>query len=499
MPDFQVVANFQPAGDQPKAIAQLVDGVRRGLRHQVLLGITGSGKSLPPEERVLVGIEQNGRIQSALLPIGELVDNALSAAAPLCTTDDNEMVLSDQLPCRYYAFAFDPVTKRSEWRPITAFIRHPTPETLYRLRTACGRTVTVTGDHNVWVGRDGRLQLLRTTELQIGDCVPLPMSLPVPPRPLKTVPVASALRGQKVFAQVPAAVTELALPREKRWHVIRQGEGIALDMPPQSVADWALLKGKRYPRPATLRLTDEWLTLLGAYLAEGHAADRFVRLSAREPSWRQRVKDALTRLGFRYGVRADGELQVSSSLLTRCLATWCGRTAQEKRLPSFWLQLSNHQLSTLLAAYFAGGGWVEAEGVGCLTASQRLADDLLWALMRLGIWARVRCRRIRQRNGTRTSCWAVTITGRENLKRFARWVGFACATKQQRWRALLKRNRRRAANTNVDLIPVSGESLKRLRSLLHWSQADLAQAMGIGQASVSMMESNQRQPSRQAC
>ena len=45
MPDFQVVANFQPAGDQPKAIEQLVDGVQRGLRHQVLLGITGSGKT----------------------------------------------------------------------------------------------------------------------------------------------------------------------------------------------------------------------------------------------------------------------------------------------------------------------------------------------------------------------------------------------------------------------------------------------------------------------
>jgi len=42
---FRVVSDFQPAGDQPKAIAELADGVEAGLRYQTLLGITGSGKS----------------------------------------------------------------------------------------------------------------------------------------------------------------------------------------------------------------------------------------------------------------------------------------------------------------------------------------------------------------------------------------------------------------------------------------------------------------------
>jgi excinuclease ABC subunit B len=42
---FQVVSDFGPAGDQPTAIAQLSEGIRRGDRFQTLLGITGSGKS----------------------------------------------------------------------------------------------------------------------------------------------------------------------------------------------------------------------------------------------------------------------------------------------------------------------------------------------------------------------------------------------------------------------------------------------------------------------
>ncbi|HEX8941276.1 MAG TPA: excinuclease ABC subunit UvrB [Candidatus Limnocylindrales bacterium] len=45
MPDFHLVADFQPTGDQPAAIDGLVDGLQRGLRHQVLLGATGTGKT----------------------------------------------------------------------------------------------------------------------------------------------------------------------------------------------------------------------------------------------------------------------------------------------------------------------------------------------------------------------------------------------------------------------------------------------------------------------
>src|SRR3954453_22567686 len=42
---FRLVSDFQPAGDQPEAIAQLSAGLARGDRFQTLLGITGSGKS----------------------------------------------------------------------------------------------------------------------------------------------------------------------------------------------------------------------------------------------------------------------------------------------------------------------------------------------------------------------------------------------------------------------------------------------------------------------
>ena len=45
MKAFRLVSDYQPAGDQPQAIAKLVEGLEAGLAHQTLLGVTGSGKT----------------------------------------------------------------------------------------------------------------------------------------------------------------------------------------------------------------------------------------------------------------------------------------------------------------------------------------------------------------------------------------------------------------------------------------------------------------------
>ncbi|MCP3939832.1 MAG: excinuclease ABC subunit UvrB [Actinomycetia bacterium] len=63
-PPFRVVSDFDPAGDQPKAIASLAEGVEAGERFQTLLGITGSGKSAT----VAWAIEQVQRPTLVLAP-----------------------------------------------------------------------------------------------------------------------------------------------------------------------------------------------------------------------------------------------------------------------------------------------------------------------------------------------------------------------------------------------------------------------------------------------
>src|SRR4026209_1929796 len=42
---FKLVSSYEPAGDQPQAIAKLTEGLVSGVKHQTLLGVTGSGKT----------------------------------------------------------------------------------------------------------------------------------------------------------------------------------------------------------------------------------------------------------------------------------------------------------------------------------------------------------------------------------------------------------------------------------------------------------------------
>ena len=42
---FKLYAEYKPAGDQPKAVEKLVEGINKGFDKQILLGVTGSGKT----------------------------------------------------------------------------------------------------------------------------------------------------------------------------------------------------------------------------------------------------------------------------------------------------------------------------------------------------------------------------------------------------------------------------------------------------------------------
>lgn len=64
MKPFQLVSSYKPSGDQPKAIAQLQEGLHDGLAHQTLLGVTGSGKTFT----VANLIAQEGRPTLILAP-----------------------------------------------------------------------------------------------------------------------------------------------------------------------------------------------------------------------------------------------------------------------------------------------------------------------------------------------------------------------------------------------------------------------------------------------
>ena len=60
---FKLVSKYKPSGDQPLAIKKLVDGINNGVKDQVLLGATGTGKTFTIVEKIkflvnVIGIKQ---------------------------------------------------------------------------------------------------------------------------------------------------------------------------------------------------------------------------------------------------------------------------------------------------------------------------------------------------------------------------------------------------------------------------------------------------------
>ena len=140
------------------------------------------------------------------------------------------------------------------FRPIKAVIRHPLDETLYRIRTAYGRSVRVTSSHSVFVHDDeGGVHLKRGDELRIGDKVVAPARMPLP---------------ADVGAEVPASIDLL----ESLWADPELAKQVWLRGP--AVVDWhkARLRERHASNDAMMAARVDVPAEVGQALAEQRRA-----------------------------------------------------------------------------------------------------------------------------------------------------------------------------------------------------------------------------------
>ncbi len=509
---FQISKKLKPCGDQPKAIDELTAGLEDGLRFQTLLGATGTGKSLDADEPLFV-YDAGGYY---LEPIGKFVTRYLKQAKHrFVTPDGTEVGITSDLKLR--AFSFDPRTGEARLKPIVSVSRHRAPDRMYLVRAACGREVLTTSDHNFFVLRNGEIRLVKTTELAQTDRLPIPLSIPDPP-PLKELhleeflPADISVRAEGFFSALVStydrdrALNLLAEhysdQRAKLWTILNGKKGgvplgkfvsICKRLPPDwvetHVKDVRLQMSPSHSLPLRLKLNSHVLRLFGHYLAEGHSEDRYLLISSHAETVRNDVFKSLEFLSLPFLTRPNTDIQVSSRIMAALLGSLMGRKAAEKRLPPFWPSLANEQLGELLRAYFEGDGGVERDGVACSTASHQLASDLLYALLRLGIWARLKRKEVNDR-----PYWVLTVTGNDNLAMFQDRIGFMSRRKQEP----LCKLTRKAFNTNVDTIPITGEFLRKLRTRAGLYQFQVAEASGRSRSTIGLYENNERHPSRSA-
>jgi len=518
---FVLKADYEPAGDQPQAIAKLIEGIRDGFRHQTLLGVTGSGKSIGYDDPLYLIESVGGQSRTRIVQAGPFIDGLIESVPFL--NGDSE---TERFACSDGAFsthAFDPTTGIASRAAVGALLRHRAPETMFRLTMRCGRAVTLTGDHNLWVLRDGRLSLIRTEEVLETDRIPTPESISSDDdlRVLDVIPyladanlyvfaedeiVACVANGG--YAGLKANFASFGLNPWAKLRAIQnriKGSGIKVRQYLQlrgqigaSFAGRSTSIGGKKPEcrlPAQLPLTESILSLFGIYIAEGNSQARFFTLANRHPVIRSRIEAALNELGIPFSVRSCSDYQISSSALTKLFSATCGSNAWHKRLPDFWPRLSNRSLGILLSSYFDGDGTVGYGGeVIATTASETLASDLAFALKRFGIHARMRraMKRATNSNHFGDLYWHVAISGREDLERYAKSIGFGHPEKAARLQKFFERR----TDTNVDVVPIRPSTIRRLRKSLGLSQIDVSTRAGCCRPMITMLENGRRKPSR---
>lgn len=200
---FSLESPYSPAGDQPQAIDRLVKGAQTG-GFQTLLGVTGSGKSVAAQTPIY--IRTNGAIRS--LSIGSFVNAFLQKHKSKARWLGNTQVINTK-SFDMDTWSFCPNTGATGWRRVTEISRHKSPRNLFKVTSACGRSVTVTGDHNFYVLRKGTLLLVKTNEIRRGDYIPVPLRIKGPTAHLNKIDISSILlnsNSHKYYAAPPSGI-----------------------------------------------------------------------------------------------------------------------------------------------------------------------------------------------------------------------------------------------------------------------------------------------------
>ena len=491
---FKIESRFKAIPDQERAIEKLAKGVLKGEPYQVLLGVTGSGKSLPYGERVLVyeKASQNSRPKILkILPIGKLVEASIKKSR------------------QRFALSINPKNGRQEVRPIIKYIRHRSPKRMYLVTTSCGKEVTVTENHNFWVLRGGIFKLIKTTEIMSNDFLPMPRRLNFENKVYKKGFFIANLLKRKAYFTVNeiksvSVLSQLKklLDYQKYYHFTQEDEGLNISFldklcPEDKVLNRIKIFAKNGSELSLyFDLTKELLYLLGFYIAEGHAEKNYLLFSVHEKNFQKLFNKCIKKIKIKAVERRhnQGDYQINNCLLTDVFSNLCGTSSRNKKLPYWYLELSEKQLSWLLSTYFSGDATVTNNEIQVSSASKNLISDLSYALLRYGIKVRIR-KKIKYAANTakrtKRQYFEIVISGKDNLELFKTKVGFVLKRKQIKLEKII----RSVGNTNVDLAPLDGKSFRKLREGLGFSQKSLSRVADCSRSHVSLIEADKRKPS----
>jgi len=459
-----------------------------------LVGPNGSGKCVHGSSRVVLA---DGRV----VRIDELVDAALQQSARAEQWDDGWCTYEN--PQGLAVLSVNPISLKLESRPISAFIKRASPETLYRFVTKTGRELIATGYHPLFTLEDGRLKAVPADQLKPGVRIAVPRRLPVTGTSDKLdngavmqrfdrldsiyVPHSPELEqwidGISAQAGGLAAASRAAGVQSIHIRTIRDKQALNIATVSRFGAQtcsmdepWAasILQSSRSRKAAITvptQLTPALARLLGYCISEGRvtSADQVWFVNS-DPGLVEDFCQCVTEVfGLRarvltYKPCAKDVIVFSHALcqyLEKAFQLAIGQLSAQKQAPACAFHASDECVKAFLSALFEGDGHLAVKRNGrrqiayveYTTASRRLAEDVCLLLARFGILARIQMKWKAATNTVakvRRPYFSVMVYGVEHLKTLAGILDFRGAK-----RSALERLREIdcAQNPNDDVLP----------------------------------------------
>lgn len=380
-------------------------------------------QSLTADEPVF--LMRDGKAE--LTPIGRLVDDLLDEGQDAREIGD----LDIRVP------AFDPTNNRYAVRKVSHVIRHRRENEILNIKIATNRNIKVTGCHSLFTLDSSTLGVKATEarDLKVGDFLIVPRRLPALEETTE-INVLDYLTLDDVqtkwlyvygFEQSTikalfekAAIIHKTTDKARKFYRFETLHG-TIDILDDSMKQYIskgflplhlVLKlglkdaakecsirsyrnGQKYEFPITLELSRGLMRFLGLYVAEGHNDRRQVGFTfgKHETHLVDEIVGFANRLGLASTIEPRDRsirLKVFGEILSKLMPKWCGHGAKEKRIPEFVFRAPVELRKAFLEAYTEGDGHVREKITYLNTVSRRLADELLYLLLTLGIVASFR-------------------------------------------------------------------------------------------------------------
>jgi len=391
----------------PKVFGKLLYGSRFHKREQ----------SLTPDQRVLV--KRGDEIET--VPVGVLCDAYLPEEGEATRPIAGDI----EVP------SFDRTTHEMSWEPVTHAIRHETDGQVYRITTEKGRSVEVTGDHCLFtLTKTGETREVEASELEPGDTVLTPQSLPSPGETTETVNLLNDITPEQLDGRRLSVygferetlerlrtgenVRKRPTPDSDRKRTYYRYDGVdvlkdSLEtnyleggyLPAETVLElgWedraadctfrtSQVGGEETSIPVSVPLSSAFVKLVAYYISEGHVGERQVGFTfgSHETELVEATEAAVATVGGGTTTvdrdRNSTRVKAFGSPLSLFFEQVCGDGAGNKQIPDFVFEAKPEHQEEFIAALYQGDGSDShpSDELSHTTTSETLARQLsvLW-------------------------------------------------------------------------------------------------------------------------